>query len=66
MLSTSFHFISFIYFHIEVKQSLQSDQEIGENWLQWSLQRLYETYIYNGTMSVWQYGWLTIIYVTIS
>jgi len=52
MLSTSFHFISFIYFHIEVKQSLQSDQEIGENWLQWSLQRLYETYIYNGTMSV--------------
>jgi len=55
----SFHFIHL--FSYRVKQSLQSNKEIGENGLQGSLQRLYETY--NSTMSVWQYGWLAIIYM---
>jgi len=44
----SFHFIHL--FSHRVKQSLQSNQYIGENGLQGSLQRLYETY--NSAMSV--------------
>jgi len=58
----SFHFIHL--FSHRVKQLLQSNQEIGENGLQGSLQRLYETY--NSTMCQFDntVGWL--LYVTIS